>query len=432
MPHSNQHKWEKALEDVEKRLRFNKPPEPITGTAPDVALNPLVAGRSLLNLVKRGKGIVKKLSSMAPKSRSETNLISARFNPDVQNVYNPKTKTIEQIPTEKAQAILKEKGFSDLPLLNMKEIDVPNFGTVLPKTAKGKAKENVSYGYINTRMADADFDDVSHLDDYSVTINNLGDFYDNVKRWHRDNPWSYIIGGGTPGGGRAFEASRWGESARASSGGIADRLKFLVGTKADPNYIFYELMRNAEKTIDSGSYYKARTKAGLLSAVDRVKLMEPFKDRDAFMANPMKSWEGWQKQMDEFYKKGLWDIRPKDQSAIRLGLKQERLAHLTGNKKVGPPFGYEELFTLGDPNNISVKSLDVIKRAGQATKDLRAMQGAIDPSRPELGAGFIGWLENQMPTLPNIVQSDLRKKFQLGLLPFLAPALIQENNRQKD
>ena len=428
MPHNNQHKWEKSLEDVEKRLRFNKAPEPITGTAPDVALNPFIAGKSLLSLVKRGKGLIKKLSSMAPKSKSETNLITSRFNPNVQNVYNPKTKAIEQIPTEKAQAILKEKGFSDLPLLNMDKIDVPNFGTVLPKTAKGKARENVPYGYINTRMADADFHDVSHLDSKSITINSMGDLYDNAERFYRDNPWSYLIIGGTPGGGRVFEGSIWGELARTSSRGMADRLKFLEGIKADPNYTFYELMRNAQKTIDSGSYYGAKTKAGLLSAVDRVKLMEPFKDRDAFMANPMKSWEGWQKQMDEFYKKGLWDIRPDDQSAIRLGLKQERLAHLTGNKHVGAPFGYEELFTLGDPNNISVKSLDVIRRAGQATKDIRAMQGAIDPSRPELGAGFIGWLEKQMPTLPNAVQSDLRKKFQLGLLPFIAPALMPQDD----
>ena len=110
---------------------------------------------------------------MTPKSKSETNLITSRFNPNVQNVYNPKTKAIEQIPTEKAQAILKEKGFSDLPLLHMEKIDVPNFGTVLPKTAKGKARENISYGYINTRMADADFDDVSHLDSKSITINSM-------------------------------------------------------------------------------------------------------------------------------------------------------------------------------------------------------------------------------------------------------------------
>ena len=50
------HLWQKALGEVEKSMSGYKHPEPIAGTAPDIALSPLVAAKSipsLLNIIKK-------------------------------------------------------------------------------------------------------------------------------------------------------------------------------------------------------------------------------------------------------------------------------------------------------------------------------------------------------------------------------------------
>jgi len=51
------HLWQKALGEVEKSMSGYKHPEPITGTAPDIALSPLVAAKSIPNLLKMVKKI---------------------------------------------------------------------------------------------------------------------------------------------------------------------------------------------------------------------------------------------------------------------------------------------------------------------------------------------------------------------------------------
>jgi len=51
------HLWQKALGEVEKSMSGYKHPEPIAGTAPDVALNPLLAAKSIPNLLKMVKKI---------------------------------------------------------------------------------------------------------------------------------------------------------------------------------------------------------------------------------------------------------------------------------------------------------------------------------------------------------------------------------------
>tara|TARA_R110002020_G_scaffold65582_1_gene173171 strand:+ start:254 stop:1168 length:915 start_codon:yes stop_codon:yes gene_type:complete len=51
------HLWQKALGEVEKSMSGYKHPEPIAGTAPDIALSPLVAAKSIPNLLKMVKKI---------------------------------------------------------------------------------------------------------------------------------------------------------------------------------------------------------------------------------------------------------------------------------------------------------------------------------------------------------------------------------------
>ena len=56
------HLWQKALGEVEKSMSGYKHPEPIAGTAPDVALSPLVAAKSIPNLLK----LIKKINLKNP------------------------------------------------------------------------------------------------------------------------------------------------------------------------------------------------------------------------------------------------------------------------------------------------------------------------------------------------------------------------------
>jgi hypothetical protein len=51
------HLWQKALGEVEKSMSGYKHPEPITGTAPDIALSPLVAAKSIPSMMKLLKKI---------------------------------------------------------------------------------------------------------------------------------------------------------------------------------------------------------------------------------------------------------------------------------------------------------------------------------------------------------------------------------------
>jgi len=411
--------WDDALKEVEKSMGNYKHPEPVTGMPPDVALNPLVTGKSLLSLVKK----VKRGFDQLPKNPNQMKLATSKLNPSVQSIWNPTTKKIENIPTEKAQEILKEKGFSNLPMLNMDEKKVFDFGIMTPKTyniGKKEISENLQYGYIHALMTDRDFENILHPSS-SINAKHLGDIYDGLLRFHKNNPLSVITGGLTPGGGRAFEVSNYGAQNLTGERSMEHKLNWLKGTKADPNYLWKELERSGEGYIDYATDW------GLLkNAVHRVQMQKPLKnfDRD----NPNKSVEEFLKIRDRIFPNNPWKLKPQERSAIRMDIKPDRLNYMAGNDKYGAPFGYEELFTIGNPNNISAKQLDIVRRAGDATKDLRTMRGAVDPDRPEFGAGFLKELEKQLPTLPNKVQADIRAKLLLGLTPFIMPTSKEQTD----
>jgi len=78
------HLWQKALGEIEKGMSNYKHPDPITGTVPDVALSPLLAAKSIPNLLKMIRKINLKNPLYHHTRRSdarrilEDNLIEAR------------------------------------------------------------------------------------------------------------------------------------------------------------------------------------------------------------------------------------------------------------------------------------------------------------------------------------------------------------------
>lgn len=410
--------WDDALKEVEKSMGNYKHPEPITGMPPDVALNPLVTGKSLLSLIKKGKRALKNI----PRSFSEAKLETVRYNHKVQTVWSPEEKKLIQIPTEKAQAILEEKGFSNLPMLNVDEKRVFNYGVMTPKTykhpiTKKNVTENVQYGRIKALMGDYDIANDLHPSS-SVSVKDAGEVYGLLERYVKNNPGSVISGGMTPGGFRAWLIDNMTSLKLDGSNAIKLKSKFLTETNSDINYVVNELARSAE------GYTDYATNNGLLkNAIHRLQLNKPFKNYKEVKENPDKAVESFLKIRDKMFKdlRNPWHLKPSETSNIRYDIKDKRMLFMDGNKKYGAPFGYEELFTIGDPRNISVKQLDITRRAGQATKDLRAMRGVTDPDRPEFGAGFLEMLDKQLPTLPNKVQADIRAKLLLGLTPLIMP-----------
>ena len=89
--------WQKALNEVEKSMSGYKHPEPITGTAPDIALSPLVAAKSIPNLLKMVKKINLKNPiyhhTSIPKAKEilETQKIVGMHQPDkfLKDVHKP-------------------------------------------------------------------------------------------------------------------------------------------------------------------------------------------------------------------------------------------------------------------------------------------------------------------------------------------------------
>ena len=418
--------WEEALENMrpsdrrtlEKTLGTYEEQELVTGMPPDIATNPLITGKSLLSLVKKGKRILKNI----PRSIDEVKLETARYNHKIQTIWSPEEKKLIQIPTEKAQSILKEKGFSNLPMLNVDEKRVFNYGIMTPKTykhpvTKKNVTENVQYGRIKALMGDYDIENDLHPSS-SVSVKDAGEVYGLLERYVKNYPGSVVSAGMTPGGFRAWLIDNMTALKLGGPNAIKLKSKFLTETNSDINYVVNELARSAE------GYTDYATNKGLLkNAIHRLQLNKPFKNYNEVKENPNKAVENFIKTRDNMFKDlhNPWHLKPSETSNIRYDIKDKRMLFMDGNKKYGAPFGYEELFTIGDPRNISVQQLDITRRAGQATKDLRAMRGVTDPDRPEFGAGFLESLEKQLPTLPNKVQADIRAKLLLGLTPFIMP-----------
>lgn len=90
-------------------------------------------------------------------------------------------------------------------------------------------------GYSKVPMGDWDFPEITHPDS-SITIQHLGDVYDNLARYTTDNPgskWQTYL---TPGGVRAFDVSRQLTPRQFNSGkryGVRGDFKQL---NIDPNY----------------------------------------------------------------------------------------------------------------------------------------------------------------------------------------------------
>jgi len=417
-------------ETLEKATGVYKPKELIIGMPPDlgIASSPLITGKSLISLLKRGW---KKI----PKSSAQYELAKNQFNENLQAIWNPVSKKIEHIPTKDAQAILKNTGFSELDMLNMNPVKDFTWGTITPKTVRvgnQKLKENVVYGYQKALMGDRDFSipGVQTMHPHSsMNAKNAGEVYEDILKYQKDNPQSYLSFGATPEGSRFFDISAKAHSSRKGPGSMIEKLKFLKGTKTDPNYIYEEMKRAVESKINVATEYKNMT------PVDRVKIMNHFKNkasRDAFNENPYAVMKSVEDKLSKYYHHGHLDrITPSELSAIRLDIKTaDRMPYMAG-EKTAPPFGYESLLNIGNPENISVQALDVVRRSGQATKDLRKLRGVTDPNNPNLGAGFINWLEKQIPYFPNKAQEVLRKNFKLGLLAPLVPAISGSRGQKK-
>tara|TARA_R110002074_G_scaffold24853_1_gene73954 strand:+ start:16306 stop:17757 length:1452 start_codon:yes stop_codon:yes gene_type:complete len=457
--------WQKPLDKIDKdtaRGLYNAEPQKfVSGNPPDVALNPLVTGKSILSFIRKhvSKKGLKKLKNrvmqykqFVPRSPEEikglNNYIDQRFNPNNQMVWNPDKKKLENITTTELQKRLKDKtvtGYSyfeqgasthkspwrdDLPMGELSSKDDIVYNS---KTGKqmGVTSENVQYGRSPYMYSDNDIGTANYHPWGSITSENLGNVESFINRYLRDNPERSLQFNATGGGARVIDTSNKGLQDITSSDYIKNKVKFGVEMNSDPNFVFMDASRDARTYIDFLTEHSAW---GNQTAVKRVKLMKEFFNTDSKKSAKISSDIFKQDpvgRIDEFYRKmqeglvnpSIMKDIPHGGSNIRLDVKGYNiLSAIEPNKNsFGHPFSLETLGNFGNKKNTNLWTHNVATQDAMAMKELRDARGMADPANPDLGLGFTQFMEKQFPTLSKPFQEKLRKKFLLGLLPLTLP-----------
>ncbi len=233
---------------------------------------------------------------------------------------------------------------------------------------------NRQFGAINLQMGDIDHFDIagtlgSHHRKGQITLKDIGEVEEMLRKQVRDNPDRVYEFGPTGGGTRLFDISEVGEAERkALDVGARDRM--LRDTRSDPDYRMFDTQRAS---------------------------------KDKLSNNP-------------------WGI----QSAVRYQAKVDRMKDLTNPEGTrGAPFTYQRLGIIGNPDMINKQALKVADRHMGLIRLLRKADNLEDPNNPLLGKGFTysKYLDPMIGSLKNKTAELARQTWKLGVVP---PALINQ------
>ena len=274
---------------------------------------------------------------------------------------------------------------------------------------------------LNTHI---DFPDPQHFTKDQITAQNLGEAVDIAENYVRNNPFSLIDIGLTPGGARLFDISNIARIQSQSPQAIQKHLKFLTDIKTDPAYRNFEQQRmkqgiiNAQKMLNS----HLDIPSGLGWDISDKEFWQVADDVAGSL--PKNMMDPWGASMPKIpIPQSIYDIWRKNEnltSAVRLQAKPGRVEALSKSyqgKPQQPPFTYQHMLTLGSPEHMNPTLMRVVDRHNSLVTNIRKAQGLSDPNRPDLGLGFADsdYLDPILKTVDPAYQALIRKNLQLGL-----------------
>jgi|7_EtaG_2_1085326.scaffolds.fasta_scaffold00335_17 hypothetical protein len=330
--------------------------------------------------------------------------------------WNQSNQKLINMPISEYRQRLLDMG-EDFPAL-VDNTPYPGFGNL---RIANKGGYTTQFGDIDARMADIDIPDAQHFTKEQVTAMNLGEVLERVLKYQKDiNPYSLMDIGVTPGGFRLFDISNLARIEQQGPRAIQKHLKFLEDIKSDPLYRNFEQNR-MRQTLGDVWDQKYPHK---ISAYDKgVSLRKTELDEiggtvpmgfgnihGATMPNipiPKALYDLWRK-------KGMF-------SAVRLQAKPGRVQALEkGNIGYGtekPPFTYQHMLTLGDPNYMNPTSMSAVDIHNSIITNMRKAQGLSDPIRPDLGLGFTSsqYIDPILESVPPAYKKLINQNLKFGL-----------------
>ena len=399
--------------DFEPVIQHNKLPQmsrfqiPMAPPRQKIDLDP--QQRITMNALERAEGRTRALLA-----KDKQVILDNNQNP----VVVPQSELMERLDSQ-----LKNPLFGNYPWFQEGTVDlgggntmynfnqVPGFGA-LRNVPDKKAKNTLAYASVPGEMHDLDLATPSgfkgeHYDDaMQIKYDNVGHAMEGIEKAYRNNPDSYYIIGQTGGGLRVWDVGN------------------TTARTHDPKFL--QNRRDAMQEMGNDEFYTNMTmgnnSARIMQLADNLGITYDNATRELLRLRRegiiddrlAKEW---------FAGKGAHSDARLDEKMVRL------MGYKDPNFDSGPPMGYQEMFRLGNKENISAGKYLSYATHTDLMNRLRTARGLIDPVRDDMGLGVLDskYLDYTMKAMSPDWKEQLRKNWRLGLL---APAVLPQSEEK--